>query len=66
MRNKLIEFRKKIGLSQTEMGEIFFKSRSQWGNIENGKRKGDPEMWIDIGIKFELTFEQVKSLMEIS
>lgn len=66
MRINLIEFRKSIGLSQAELGEMFGKSRSQWGNIEKAKRKGDPEMWVDLGIKFGLDLQQLKKLMEVS
>ena len=65
-RNNLIEFRQKLGLTQTEMGALFNKKKGYWCFLELGKRDGDPDLWLDIGIKFNLTFQQVKKLREVS
>lgn len=66
MRNNLIKFRHKLGLTQREMGAMFGKNKGYWCFLENAQRKGDPEMWIDLGIKFNLTAKELKKLMEVS
>ncbi len=65
MRNNIVEFRKKIGLTQEEMGALVDKSRNYWCLIETGRIKGEPEMWLDLQIKFNLTAEETKKLMEV-
>lgn len=66
MRNELIALREKIGMTQTEMGALFGKKRSYICLVETAKRKGDPEFWIDLGIKFNLSLEELKKLMVVS
>lgn len=65
MRNNLIEFRHKLGFTQTEMGALFNKKKGYWCFLESGTRKGDPELWVELGIKFNLTAAQLKELMEV-
>ncbi len=67
MRNNLIEFRHKIGLTQEEMASLINqKSRQQWCNIEAGKRNLTAEEIVEIGIKFNLSPKELKRLMEVS
>ena len=66
MRNNLIEFRKKVGLTQEEMGSLVKCSRYQYCNVEAAKREGSPDMWLDIGILFNLSVQQLKKLREVS
>lgn len=66
MRNNLVGFRHKLGLTQEEMGGLFNLNRQQWCNIELGTRKGSAVMWVNLGIKFNLTLKELKKLMEVS
>lgn len=66
MRNNLIEFRHKLGLTQEEFGNMFKQSRGQWCNIEVGRKKGSAEMWLELGNKFDLTVKELKKLMEVA
>ena len=66
MRNNLIALRNKWGLTQTEMGAMFGKKKGYWCFLETAKREGDPDLWLDIGIKFNLTLQEIKKLREVS
>ena len=66
MRNNLKEFRRKLGLSQEEMGAMFNLTRQQWCNIESGQRKGSGEFWVRLQKKFGLTADETLKLMEVS
>lgn len=66
MRNNLIEFRHKLGFTQQQMGALVGKKRGYWCFLESGQRKGDPEMWVNLAIKFNLTAIQLKELMEVA
>lgn len=66
MRNNLIEFRTKLGMTQTEMGELFKLSRGQWSNIENGRRNGSTKLWLEFQKKFKLDADQTLKLMEVA
>ncbi len=65
MRNKLVEFRQKLGLTQEEIGALVGKSRVYWCLIETGRMKGSPEFWINLQIKFNLTAKETIKLMEV-
>lgn len=65
MRNNLIKFRKTLGLTQSEFGELFGLSKNQVCWVETNRTKGTPEFWIDLQIKFNLTAIQTKELMEV-
>lgn len=64
MRNNLKNFRKTLGLSQTEFGELFGLTKNQICRLEKNAIKGTPEFWFDLQIKFNLTAIQTKELME--
>ena len=66
MRNNLIEFRKKIGLSQTELGALVDKKKQYVWFVEQGKRKGSADFWLSIQRTFKLSFEEIDKLMEVS
>lgn len=65
MRNNLINFRKTLGLTQSEFGDLFGLSKNQVCWVETNRTKGMPEFWIELGIKFNLTTPQLKELMEV-
>lgn len=65
MRSNLIEFRKKLGLTQEEFGLLFHKSKQYIWFVEKGKRQGSAEMWMLLAIKFDLSLEELKKLMEV-
>lgn len=65
MRSNLTEFRKKLGLTLTEMAEIVGLATSTWCNIEKGRSTGTANMWIKLGATFELTLEELINLMEV-
>ena len=65
MRNNLIKFRKTLGLTQSEFGELFGLSKNQVCWVETNRTKGMPEFWVELGIKFNLTTSQLKELMEV-
>ena len=65
MRNNLVAFRKKLGFTQEEMSALFGKKPKYWCFLELGQRKGDPELWVGLQIKFNLTAEETKKLMEV-
>ena len=65
MRSELISLRHKLGMTQEEIGALVGKKRGYWCLLETGRRKGDPEMWIDLGIKLNLTLEELKKLMVV-
>ena len=65
MRNNLTKFRKTLGLTQTEFGELFGLSKNQVCRLEKNAIKGTPEFWLDLQIKFNLTAIQTKELMEV-
>lgn len=66
MRSNLIALRKELGLTQKEFGLLFKKSSQHISNIENNRENGSTDMWLDIGLKFNLSVKQVKKLMEVS
>ena len=66
MRNNLIEFRKKIGMSQEELGSLANKKKQYVWFVEQGKRKGSVDFWLSIQKKFKLSFEEIDKLMEVS
>lgn len=65
MRNNLIDFRKKLGMTQDEFGEMFNLNKQQVSFIENGKRKGSPEFWLEVQKKFNLTNSETIELMVV-
>ncbi len=65
MRSSLTAFRKMVGLTQGEMAEMVGLAKSTWCNIERGRCNGTAEMWINLGIKFGLSLEGLKTLMEV-
>ena len=65
MRSDLTAFRKMIGLTQDEMAHIAGLAKSTWCNIEKGRCNGTAEMWINLGVKFGLSLETLKRLMEV-
>lgn len=67
MRSNLKEFRKKLGLTQEEMGLLVNKrTKGQWCNIEAGKRNFSAEDIVELGIKFNLSAKELKRMMEDS
>lgn len=66
MRNNLIEFRKKIGLSQEELGDLVNKKKQYVWFVEHGKRQGSADFWLSIQRIFKLSFEEIDKLMEVS
>lgn len=66
MRNNLIEFRKKIGLSQAELGSLVDKKKQYVWFVEQGKRRGSADFWLSIQRIFKLSFEELDKLMEVS
>lgn len=66
MRENLINFRKKLGLTQNEMAKMFNLTKGTWCNIEKGRNTGKAKMWIDLADKFKLSNEETKKLMEVS
>lgn len=65
MRNDLIALREKLGMTQEELGALFGKKKSYICLVETAKRKGDAEFWVDLGIKFNLSLEELKKLMVV-
>ena len=65
-RENLIEFRKKIGMTQKEMGALFKLTESQWSRVESNDRKGNAELWLSLQKKFNLTVDETLKLMEVS
>lgn len=66
MRSNLVAFRKELGLTQEEMADMFSRSKQYWCNLEKGREKGNADLWLDIGVKFNLTAKQVQKLREIA
>lgn len=66
MRSNLKEFRKLVGLTQTEMAELVGLSKTTWCNIEKGRHTGTAEMWLCLAAMFKLSIEETKKLMEVS
>jgi DNA-binding XRE family transcriptional regulator len=66
MRSNLIKLRNVVGLNQEEMSKIAGVSRSQYCNMEAGKRHGSADAWLKIGIQFNLTLQQLEKLKEVS
>jgi DNA-binding XRE family transcriptional regulator len=65
MRSNLVKLRKDVGLNQDEMSKIAGVSRSQYCNIEAGNRNGSADAWLKIGLKFNLTIQQLEKLKEV-
>lgn len=65
MRSNLIKLRKDVGLNQDEMSKIAEVSRAQYCNMEAGKRNGSADAWLKIGLKFNLTIQQLEKLKEV-
>lgn len=65
MRSNLTAFRKMLGLTINETAKMVGLSTSNWCNIEKGRCKGTADMWINLGIKFGLSLEELKDLMEV-
>ena len=65
MRSELTAFRKMIGLTISEMAKMVGLSTSNWCNIEKGRANGNADMWINLGVKFGLSLEELKNLMEV-
>lgn len=63
-RRNLIEFRKKIGMTQKEMGKLFRLTESQWSRVESNDRKGNAVFWLSLQKKFNLTVDETLKLME--
>lgn len=67
MRNNLIKLRHDLGLTQEEMAKLLNqKNRQRWCNIELGRRKLTAEEIVELGIKFNLSPEEQKKLLEVS
>ena len=66
MRNNLIKLRHDLGLTQTEMGALVNKSKSYWSSIEAGRLEGMADLWLTLGIKLNLTLQQIVKLKEVS
>lgn len=66
MRSNLKQFRRLVGLTQTEMAELVGLTKSTWCNIEKGRNTGTVEMWLDLATRFKLSIEELKQLMEVS
>ena len=67
MRNNLISFRQTLGLTQEEMAKVISKkSKQQWCNIEMGRRNLTAEEIVELGIRFNLSPEEQKKLLEVS
>lgn len=65
MRHNLIDFRNKLGLTQHQMGSLFGVSKEHWCNIEHGRLTGKAEVWIELGLRFNLSLKELKKLMEV-
>lgn len=66
MRSNFVVFIKELGLTQNEFGLIFNKSKQHINNIAHNRSDGSIDLWLDIGIKFNLSVKQLKELREVS
>lgn len=66
MRNNLIKLRHDLGFTQAEMGALVNKSKPYWANIEAGRLEGVADVWLTLGIKLNLTVQQIVKLKEVS
>lgn len=66
MRRNLVAFIKELGMTQYEFGLIFDKSKQHINNIAHNRSDGSIDLWLDIGIKFNLSAKQIKDLREVS
>ena len=59
MNNKLLEFRQKKGLKQSDIAEVIGKTVSHYGMLEVGKRKPSIEVARALAKFYEVTIEDI-------